>query len=120
MLDLAHQFGSDLSVSCTGDLALSACPKLTEERLLRRLLTNPGDYIWHLDYGAGLGRYVGSTASAQRIQAATRAQVLKERAVARSPVPTVTVNKQTNGETTAVISYGDITTGTTQPLTVSP
>ena len=116
MLDLAHQFGSDLSVSATGDIAISSGPALTRDRLLRRLLTNPGAYIWRLGYGAGLGRYVGRAAPTLRLHAVMRAQVLKERAVARSPAPVVRIDAQPSGITTATISYGDATTGAAQTL----
>ena len=46
MPDLAHQFGADLVAGATGDLAVVDGPALGRQRVLRRLLTNPGDYIW--------------------------------------------------------------------------
>ena len=54
MPDINHLWGNDLAFSATGDLATADVPTLTQQRVLRRLLTNPGDYIWELDYGAGL------------------------------------------------------------------
>ena len=59
MPDLAHEFGADLQAGPTGDLALADGAALGRQRVLRRLLTNPGDYIWHPTYGAGLARFVG-------------------------------------------------------------
>ena len=58
MHDIAHQWGSDLLTSSVGDLASVSGPLLGQQRVLRRLLTNPGDYIWQLDYGAGLARFI--------------------------------------------------------------
>ncbi|MEE3500197.1 hypothetical protein [Acidiphilium acidophilum] len=54
MADAGLVFGGDLAIDAGGDLALAAGSALTEQRVLRRLLTNPGDYIWQLSFGAGL------------------------------------------------------------------
>ena len=69
MADLALTFGGDLSVSPTGDIALSDGTTLTQQRVLRRLLTNHGGYIWQLGYGAGLAQFVGQPAAPAAIQA---------------------------------------------------
>ena len=91
MFDLQHQFGTDLLVGPTGDLALASGATLGQQRVLRRLLTNAGDYIWQLTYGAGLPQFVGQRADTIRIRAVIRSQIFKEAAVARSPEPTVGV-----------------------------
>ena len=49
MPDLSHEFGADLLAGPTGDLAVAAGAGLGRQRVLRRLLTNPGDYIWQPD-----------------------------------------------------------------------
>jgi hypothetical protein len=46
MSDLAHQWGSDLEFGPTGDLAVLGGSALGQQRVLRRLLTSPLDYIW--------------------------------------------------------------------------
>ncbi len=56
MYDLSHQWGDDLTVGPTGDMALVTGSVFGQQRVLRRLMTNPGDYIWQLDYGAGLAQ----------------------------------------------------------------
>ncbi|CAH2606511.1 conserved protein of unknown function (plasmid) [Rhodovastum atsumiense] len=117
MADLAHTMGSDLSVGATGDLALSTGSQAGQERVLRRLLTNPTDYLWDLGYGAGLPAMVGQPANAQRIAAIARAQMRQEAAVASSPAPTVTVSAQDDGTVVASIRYVDADTGETQTLT---
>ena len=48
MADISHTFGADLSLSATGDLLCVTGDTLTQQRVLRRLLTNAGDYIWQL------------------------------------------------------------------------
>ncbi len=118
MFDLEHEFGCDLAVGPTGDLALATGTVLGQERLLRRLLTNSGDYIWQLAYGAGLGRFVGQPAAANRIRAAIRSQIFKEAAVARTPEPEVDVLVDASGTVTLQISYADSESGGTQILNV--
>ena len=59
MADIQHTFGNDLTLSATGDIAIVDGTQRGQERVLRRLLTNPGDYIWLLNYGAILRRMVG-------------------------------------------------------------
>lgn len=118
MADLYHWSGSDLQVGPTGDLATVDEPMLTQQRLVRRLLTNPGANIWHLEYGAGLGQMIGRPANPQRIRAIIRAQVLQEATVAPVPPPRITVDVQTDGTVTATITYTNATTGDVQSLAV--
>ncbi|MDR3538813.1 MAG: hypothetical protein P4L71_20120 [Acetobacteraceae bacterium] len=118
MPDIQHTFGSDLTVGPTGDLALSETTQLTQERVLRRLLTNAGAYIWQLSYGAGLPQAIGRPANPDRIAAVIRAQMLQEAEVASSPAPAVSVVQSANGICTATIQYVDAETGTTQSFTV--
>jgi hypothetical protein len=119
MPDLLHQFGSDLSVGPTGDLAAVSGVALGQQRVLRRLLTNPGDYIWHRSYGAGLGRFVGQTADLQRIHAVVRSQIFKEPAVARSPEPVIDVKADLAGRIYVYIQYTDALSEHTQVLSFS-
>jgi len=116
MPDLAHEFGADLQAGPTGDLALADGAALGRQRVLRRLLTNPGDYIWHPTYGAGLARFVGQPASASRIRAVVRSQIFREAAVARSPEPVVEVRAGDDGRVFVSIRYADADSGATQSL----
>jgi hypothetical protein len=113
MADLAHQYGADLTLSATGDLALSSGTKEGLERVLRRLLTAPGAYIWHLFYGAGLPRFVGEVANKLRIAAVARSQMYREAAVARTPAPEINVDVQPTGIVSLGIKYSDAATQTT-------
>jgi phage baseplate assembly protein W len=116
MTDLSHQWGADLAVGPTGDLATADGSLLGQQRVLRRLLTNPGEYIWQLDYGAGLGRFIGTPVNAGQIQAAIRSQIFKEAAVARTPEPTINVSLGPAGVVAVDIRYADATSGQTQIL----
>jgi phage baseplate assembly protein W len=121
MPDLSHQWDSDLSTGPTGDIATATGPVLTQQRLLRRLLTNPGEYIWHLSYGAGLAQFIGQPADPLRIRAVIRSQMFKEPAVARTPEPVIDVQLSPGGASGSVyvhIRYVDAPSGQTQVLFV--
>lgn len=109
MSDLDHYIGGDLGVSPTGDLLIAGDSKEGQQRVLRRLLTNPGDYIWHTTYGAGLPGEVGKTLDARRIQGIIRSQIFSEAIVQRSPDPNIIVAQIPNG-VSARIQYTDSTT----------
>lgn len=119
MADIFHSFGVDLASSPTGDIATAAGPVLGQQRVLKRLLTNPGDYIWQPDYGAGLAQFVGQPAATQRIRATIRSQIFKEAAVARTPEPVIDVSFDSAGTVYVHIRYADATTGQTQLLSFS-
>ena len=119
MPDLSHEFGADIVAGPTGDLALSEGVALGRQRVLRRLLTNPGEYIWQPEYGAGLGQFVGQPASAARIRAVVRSQIFREAAVARSPEPVVEVLAGDDGRVFVSIRYADADSGETQSLSLS-
>lgn len=90
--DLALAWGGDLAFTAQGDLALAQGSRLTGERVLRRLLTNPGDYIWQLSYGAGLGALIGAPAAPARIAALIQSQLRAEAAISPTPPPSVSVS----------------------------
>ena len=117
MPDLSHLYGGDLSVAAGGDLATVDGAALGQQRVLRRLLTNPGDYLWNPGYGAGLGQFVGKPANAARIRSVVRSQIFQEAAVARTPAPTIDVAVAPDGAVTVAIAYADAATGATQTLT---
>ena len=116
MPDAWHEFGNDLTVGPTGDIAFADGPVLTQQRVLRRLLTNQGDYIWQIAYGAGLAKFVGTPASAARIAAVVRGQIFREATVAQTPAPVIDVQEDTAGTVYAHVQYADAATGATQVL----
>jgi hypothetical protein len=98
-----------LTVSSSGDLALVSASEATSQRISRRLLTNPGDYLWNLDYGGGLALFVGTPAPCSRIEAIVRAQLALESAVATTPAAQVSARllDAANGYVIASITYAD-------------
>jgi phage baseplate assembly protein W len=122
MPDASHQWGSDLVIGATGDIGIAAGPLLGQQRVLRRLLTNPGDNIWHLDYGAGLARFIGQPVNPPQIRAVVRSQIFKEAAVARRPEPLIDVQGAPGGASGTVyvhIRYTDADSGKTQVISFS-
>ena len=119
MPDLAHFYGDDLAVAPSGDLATVAMTQLGQQRVLRRLLTNPGDYLWNPGYGAGLAQFVGQPANAARIRAVVRSQIFQEAAVAQNPQPVIDVQGNTDSSVYVYIRYADATSGETQVLSFS-
>lgn len=121
MSDLYHYWGNDLSVSASGDLLGVDGTELGQQRVLRRLLTNPaaagqngapglpGDYLFHLDYGAGLPRHVGQVVDVSKIRALIRSQLFREDAVARLPAPEIDVISISGGVSIS-IRYNDAQT----------
>lgn len=116
MADLSLLMGGDLAVAANGDLLTVAGPAETQQRVLRRLITNPGDYLWQPGYGAGLAAMVGRPANAARIGAIIRSQVLQEAAVAPTPPPTVAVSVNPDSTVTANVQYTDAATNQTSVL----
>jgi hypothetical protein len=122
MADVWHQWGSDLTIGPTGDLAIVTGTQLGQQRILRRLLTYPGEYIWQLDYGAGLAQFVGQPANSLQIQAVVRSQIFMESAVSRNPEPVIDVQVSPAGNVGVVyvhIRYVDATSGRTEILSFS-
>ncbi len=119
MQDAGLQWGGDLVASPSGDIELAASTLLGQQRVLRRLLTNPGDYLWHLQYGAGLGQFVGAPINADGVKATIRSQIFMEQAVARLPEPVIDVQATPDGSLYVAIRYVDSTSGTTQVLAFS-
>jgi hypothetical protein len=119
MYDIYHEWGSDLLVGSGGDLALASGSAVVNQRICRRLLTNPGDYIWNLDYGGGLAQFVGLPAKPADIEAVVTTQLLLETAVPTTPAPqvTTTVVDAANGSVVANITYADPTSQ--QPVTLN-
>lgn len=118
MADIAHVVGSDLAVGPTGDLAVVDLADWTQQRVLRRLLTNPGGYIWQLTYGAGLPIMVGTTVSVQQTAAIIRRQIGLEAAVSQQPEPVVVMQGGPSGTVFATVTYQDAQTGVSQNLDI--
>ncbi len=117
MGDISHSYGSDLDLSATGDFLYVDGSTEAQQHIIKRLLTSPGDYLWNLTYGAGLGKFVGDPAKVTEITNAVRSQIFLEETVAQVPEPQVTLDEQPNGVVICTIDYTDSQTG--QPQTLS-
>jgi phage baseplate assembly protein W len=91
----------------------------TTQRLLRRLLTNPGEYIWQPGYGAGLGRFLGQPINVLALTAVVRSQIFLEAAVSQTPAPVITLTAQKDGTVLCHILYTDAESGKPTPLQFS-
>lgn len=115
MNDLYQFYGNDILVSATGDLAPVEGSTKGQQRILRRLLTNPGDYLWHPDYGAGLPSFVGKAIDMRKVVAVIRGQILLEDSVAKQPEPQISAVAIPSG-IAVKISYNDAQSRTPQIL----
>ncbi len=118
MADVHLGWGGDLGTTATGDLAVVGGGPAGTERVLRRLLTNPGDYIWQKDYGAGLARFVGMPADSAAVAALIRVQMRREPAVAAEPEPVIEVQAELPGTLSVQVRYADAETAETRTLNI--
>jgi hypothetical protein len=116
-MEAYHIFGQDLVLSASGDLLLVSDTTETQQRILRRLLTNPGDYIWQLSYGAGLPSKVGRKVQGAALAALIRSQIFQEASVSPVPPPQITLTAAPSGQVNCVIIYTDQTTQMPTALT---
>jgi phage baseplate assembly protein W len=121
-MDLSHLIGTDIaitsSVNATADLLNIVNPIEGQQRVLRRLLTNPGDYVWQPIYGAGLARFVGQPINNLTLSGTIRQQMKLERAVKQVPPPNVTLASQPTGVVVAGVQYIDADTNLTSALSI--
>ena len=119
MADLALQFGGDLEISQTGDLAIVESSLLVQQRVMRRLLTNPSQYIWQINYGAGLGQFVGQAGNPNLVSGLIRKQLQLESQVMKEPAPSVTASMTDGNTLTVSIDYVESETNETSQLSFS-
>jgi phage baseplate assembly protein W len=114
LCDLDQTWSTDLSASNNGDVATVVGALRGQQRILRRLMTNPGDYIFQPDYGAGVPQYVGqnqSKATLDLISGTITGQILMEAVVAADPAPVVTLQQMPDFSLDVNIQYTDAPTG---------
>ena len=102
LTELAHWYGSDLQLSATGDLALVGVGSVgrvtkSNQRVLRRLCTNAGDYLFETAYGAGLPSRIGDNLEVAKVRALVSGQMQLEASVQQSPPPSVKVTPFVGG-----------------------
>lgn len=83
----------NLEVNQQGDFVTVVREELTQQRIIRRLLTNPGDMLAHPEYGAGLPRYIGQILTEDKyneIRGVITEQIFLENTVLQNPAPEIT------------------------------
>jgi hypothetical protein len=101
-LDASHVWGGDLALAPGGDLLAVEGTAEGQQRVMRRVLTLPGNYIWQPEYGAGAPAMIGSTKTPKEVEGALRAQLLQEAAVAPNPPPVVQAIPIPNGQSVKI------------------
>jgi len=99
-MEYANVYGFDLELSQNATIRLVTGEEETQQRIIRRLLTPPGSYVFHPDYGAGLGGYVGENLSGaleRQLKGLIIRQMFLEESVARSPFPKILLKPTGNG-----------------------
>lgn len=118
-MDANHNFGSDLVAAANGDIASVSGTNETRQRVLRRLLTATGSYLWNLTYGAGVPQRVGDTLSAA-VFGAIKAQILAacalEPGVMQFPEPVVVLVAGNDNSLSGNVTYVDAATKTPQVI----
>jgi hypothetical protein len=119
--DVSLEWGADLSVDAGGDLLLVTGTLQGNQRVLRRLLTNPGDYLWSLGYGGGLALSIGQPLDTATIEAVIRQQLHQETLVSSSPSPVINVRaiNSGNGSFRADLIYTEATSGESSKLSIA-
>lgn len=97
-MEIYHEYGNDLVITPNGDLQSVSGIELSNQRIIRRLLTapievaNPPDYLQQPTYGAGLPSFIGRLNTPpvyNEIKALIIAQMYLEPTVAQTPPPDV-------------------------------
>lgn len=121
--EIYQDYGNDVVLTAAGDLLTADGATLSNQRIIRRLLTtpisvaNPPDYLANPTYGAGLPQFIGrnnSPALYDEIKRLIISQTLLEQTVAQNPLPTVVLTSQDqNGliqQLSAAITYTNLLT----------
>jgi len=96
MIAISCDWNADLSLGPSGDISVVRVHACAQQRIIRRLLTNPGDYIWHVDYGAGLGSYVGDPYPRSSIKSLVLNQLTLESLVMMTPSIKIQTNQSSS------------------------
>lgn len=127
LADLDHTWGNDLNASNSGDLATVTGPTRSQQRILRRLMTNAADpvrgfsadYIWEPDYGESLPRLIGQPGQAYELASRIKSGLSKEDSVAQTPPPQISVTPTQSDQTAYAISISYVDADTGKPAVLS-
>jgi len=122
LITIACDWGGDLDIGSGGDISVVPVRSNLQQRVIRRLLTNTGDYIWHTNYGAGLARAVGEPYSPGFIEGTILNQLRLEPLVAATPAPSIQINQSSGDPLSAIsaaIQYRIAATSTVDAVTLT-
>jgi len=111
------EWDTDYKLSPSHDLAVVDGDIYARQRILRRLFTVVGGYVFHQDYGAGLPQKIGRPMTTQFLESIVRSQIALENSVAPNPAPTISVVQQPGG--LFIISIGYTSAGNSQQLSLT-
>lgn len=98
--EVYQDYGNDLVLE-NGDLKVASDQQLSEQRIIRRLLTvpievaNPPDYFDHPTYGAGVGKFIGQNETPDliaKIKGIITSQMYLEQTVGKNPAPKIEIS----------------------------
>lgn len=118
-MGISHWYGYDINLTPAQTIAIASGLDNVSQRILRRILTAKGSYIWHLDYGIGAGKYVGpalSPALLAKIKADFRGQILSDAEVGKNPPPSIVFDTSNPNLVGVTIQYTYAPTGQLQTL----
>lgn len=93
--DLYQYYGNDLQITSSGDLFVADLAILSQQRVIRRLSTPNGGFIWDTSYGAGIPGYIGEQLSSDNfdsIKSLILSNILLENTVSPNPEPQIFLN----------------------------
>lgn len=99
-MDIYHEVGSDIQLDSTNDLLFVFDTDETNQRIMRRLLTNKSSYIWNPEFGASIPARIGRTLSVEEYRDAVNAitaAVLEDDDVLKDPAPEINLQAIRNG-----------------------
>jgi len=116
-----HWWGLDTQFTAAGDDASVTAVDEINQRIVRELLTPPGDYLFQPSYGAGLGRYIGRALSNDKfseIKAAIRSVVARQPDILKQPGAQIAFQNDASGLVAVQILYTYAPTGQAVTLTI--
>lgn len=99
-MEINQYFGSDINLNQNSKIDLVSGDLETMQRIYRRLLTPVNNYLWDLEYGAGIPQYIGEnlTPSLEKlIKGRIRTNMYLESTVSHTPEPSITLTEINNG-----------------------
>jgi len=99
-MDIHHIIGSDILLDKSNDLSFVFDTNETNQRIMRRLFTNKGTYIWNAKWGGSIPWKIGEMLSLEvyrEIVNEVTAAVLEDDDVAKDPPPEIKIETTSNG-----------------------